>query len=159
MRAPSIVIVLGVLGAAPGSPAADTPPAWPPSAAAQERIAELRGVLFSREASPAQREAARRELSAVLRNPAAPREPVTPSIAPPRAAIAPFPAIASPLAILPSAPAAVVVPAPRAIPAWPDAERETPASRFKVNPSGGALLVETPQGYVDPRTGHRIPKR
>lgn len=158
MRALSIVVVLGVLGAAPESRAAEAAPAWPPSAATQERITELRGVLSSREASPAQREAARRELAAVLRSPASPREPVTPSIAPPRAAIAPFPAITSPLAILPSAPAATVVPAPRAIPAWPDAEREMPASRFQVHPSGGAVLVETPQGYVDPRTGHRIPK-
>lgn len=134
-------------------------PGWPPSEAARDRIVELRAVMSSREATPGEREAARRELAAMLRSPAAPAEPVKAVARAPRAAIAPFPALVSPVAPLPQAPAAVMVPAPRTMPAWPDAESERAASRFKVDPATGGVMVRTPQGYVDPNTGHRLPKR
>lgn len=156
---PAAALFVALAGPAPAVAAEPVAtPAWPPTAAARDRMQELRTVMSSRDATPAQREAARQELAAMLRSPAAPPEPMTVAT-PPRAAIAPFPAIVSPALQVPQAPTASVVAAPRAIPAWPDAEREAPVSRFKVDPTSGSVMVQTPQGYVDPRTGHRVPRK
>lgn len=124
---------------------------------------ELQAEIHSKEATPEQREAARQELGKLMKSPGAAAPPAK---SPPRAAIQPFPSIASP-----------TVPAPKAPRVDPDdvAKLEVVGpSRAIVNPSTGAplmplgstvvdtrtgrILTETPSGYVDPVTGRLIPK-
>jgi hypothetical protein len=123
---------------------------------------ELQAAISSKEVSPEEREAARRELGQLLKAPGA----AAPPKSPPRAAIQPFPSIASP-----------TVPVPKAPPVDPAdvAKLEVVGpSRAIVNPSTGApvmtlgatvvdtrtgrILTETPSGYMDPVTGRLIPK-
>ena len=123
---------------------------------------ELQAAMASKESTPEQREAARRELGQMLKAPGA----APPPKAPARAAVQPFPSIASP-----------AIPTPKAPPVDPDdvAKLEVVGpSRAIVNPSTGApvmplgstvvdtrtgrVLTETPSGYMDPVTGRLIPK-
>ncbi len=133
-------------------------PAWPPSAEARSRIAELQAVMSARDSTPAQREAAREALARLLRHPDAAEPEELPAV---RAAIAPFPPIPAPAPAL-QARTATLVAAPRAIPplslpifglALP------PAGRVVIDPATGALFRDTGLGFIDPATGRRIPKR
>jgi hypothetical protein len=124
---------------------------------------ELQAEIASKESTPEQREAARRELGSLLKSPGAAPPPAK---SPPRAAIQPFPPIAAPAAPLP--------PAPRVDPGDVARLEVVGPSRTIVNPSTGApvmtlgstvvdtrtgrVLTETPSGYVDPVTGQLIPK-
>jgi hypothetical protein len=122
----------------------------------------LQATISSKEATPAEREAARRELGQMLKAPGS----APPAKSPARAAIQPFPSIAAPS-----------VPAPTGPPVDPAdvAKLEVVGpSRAIVNPSTGApimplgstmvdtrtgrILTETPSGYMDPVTGRLIPK-
>ena len=131
---------------------------------------ELQETLSARDATPEQREAARRELARLLMRPGA----ASPSALgerlgegrPARAAIQPYPSIAAPL--VPSPPAARVDPddVARLEVTGPSRAIVNPRTGSVVAPIGstvidqrsGAVLVETPSGFMDPRTGQLIPK-
>jgi hypothetical protein len=145
--------------------AADTVPVWPPSDASRARIAQLQSVLASREATDAERRAAREELSAYLRL-GKPPEGKPPA----RAATSPLPAYVDTPAIgksfegkapPPTAPMTQVAP-PAALPAAianPGGGVITPIPGGAIDPRTGAVYVETPAGYIDPRTGQVVPRR
>jgi hypothetical protein len=124
---------------------------------------ELQAEISSKDATPEQRESARRELGKLLKSPGAPA-PAAKS--PPRAAIQPFPPIASPTLPLPPAPRVdpddvakleVVVP-PRAIVNPSTGAPVMPLGSTVVDTRTGRILTETPSGYMDPVTGTLIPK-
>ncbi|HSS28661.1 MAG TPA: hypothetical protein VLL50_11960 [Usitatibacter sp.] len=104
-----------------------------------------------------QRQAAREELANLLKSPAgqapAPR---------PRAAIEPIgpivkPAINPPISTPPVAHVEVTQP-PRTT-VTPSGIAAAPASSgTAIDPRNGHVLTETPNGYIDPRTGHFTPK-
>lgn len=124
---------------------------------------ELQAVLGSREASSAQREAAREELSGLLKSPAgkargASRDEKRPA----RAAIEPLPPMVKPAeGRMPSAPPVahvevIVPPKPLVIPGT--GAVTAPSGRFAIDPRTGAVLHEIPGGYIDPRTGQVTPR-
>lgn len=130
---------------------------------------ELQVALSARDATPGQREAARRELARMLMGPAAPAPASGDSrgeARPPRAAIQPFPAI--PATAVPSPPAARVDPGDvaRLEVTGPSRAIVNPRTGSVVAPIGstvidlrsGTVLQETPSGYMDPRTGQLIPR-
>jgi hypothetical protein len=139
--------------------------AWPPPAGVEARMHELQAVLSSRDATPVQREAARRELAALLRNPAA-RAPTPDEKAPPRAAIEPNARIVKPAEgpVPPAPPVAhvEVVEPPKSLIAIPGtgtaAVPATPDASFAIDPRTGAVLHGVPGGYIDPRTGQFVPR-
>ena len=138
---------------------------WPPPSEVETRMHELQAVLGSRESTPAQREAAREELSSLLKSPAGQARGRTPDekpARPPRAAIDPFPRIVKPAASPPIGPAPPlahieVVDPPRPT-ITPSGAVTMPPSRFAIDPRTGAVLHEIPGGYVDPRTGQVTPR-
>jgi hypothetical protein len=143
--------------------AADTAQ-WPPSTPVQERMHELQLLIESREATPEQREAARQELSRLLKSPAGQARGATPDekpVRPARASLEPLGAIVKPLPRVPANPAAPVaridVIAPPKPLVLPSGSVATPSERFAVDPRTGAVLHEIPGGYVDPRTGQVTP--
>ena len=150
--------------AAMSAAAADTAQ-WPPPTPVQERMHELQLLIGSREATPAQREAAREELSGLLKSPAGQargptvdEKPLRPAHAP----LEPLPPIVKPLPRAPANPAAPVahvdVVAPPRPQVLPSGSIVTPSERFAVDPRTGAVLHEIPGGYVDPRTGQVTPR-
>jgi hypothetical protein len=148
--------------AAAGAAAVETAP-WPPPSEVETRMHELQQVLGSRESTPAQREAAREELSGLLKSPAGQARGRTPDEKPARAAIDPFPPIVkpavSPPIVGPAPPVAhiEVVQPPRAI-VLPSGVVTLPSSKFAVDPRTGGVLHEVPGGFVDPRTGQFTPR-
>jgi hypothetical protein len=143
--------------------AIDTPQ-WPPPSGVEARMRELQGVIGSRDASSAQREAAREELSRLLKSPAGQarksrdEKPVRPA----RAAIDPYPGVVKPA----EAPAAsapplarmeVVVP-PKLLVTPGSGAAIVPSGRFAIDPRTGSVLHEIPGGYIDPRTGQFVPR-
>jgi hypothetical protein len=137
---------------------------WPPPSPVQERMHELQLVIGSRDATAAQREAAREELSGLLKSPAGQARGATPGEKPVRAhaPLDPLPALVKPLAPSPAAPAAPVarvevVTPPRPL-VLPSGSVVLPIDRFAVDPRTGAILHEIPGGYVDPRTGQVAPR-
>ena len=135
---------------------------WPPPSGVETRMRELQAVIASRDATPAQREAARAELSSLLKSPAGQARGRTRDEKPARAAIEPLPSMVKPAeGPIPSAPpiahVEVVTPAkPLVIPQTGTAA--TPSGRFAIDPRTGAVLHEVPGGYVDPRTGQFVPR-
>ena len=132
--------------------------------AATDRMHELQAIMANPESTSAQREAARKELSDLLKSPAGQARP-TPDekpVHPPRAAIEPFGRIVKPPVNPPiSAPGVatmdVVVP-PRLIISAPTGRPIAPSIGAAVDPRSGHILHETPSGYIDPRTGQFVPK-
>jgi hypothetical protein len=156
------------LAAACVAHAADAP-AWPPPPEVQDHMHALQRVIIDPESTMAQREAAREELSGLLKSPAGQARGRTPDEKPPRparAAIQPFPSVVKPLApeapvVPPSEVARVeVVEPPRPLvnprtgavlsPAAPQAG-------FAIDARTGQVLHPVPGGYVNPRTGQVIP--
>ncbi len=139
---------------------------WPPPSGVQTRMRELQAVLGSRESTPAQREAARAELSRLLKSPAGQARGRTPDekpTRPARAAIDPFPGVVKPAQSLPIGPAPpiahvdiVTPPRPLVIPR--SGAVAQPSNGFAVDPRTGAVLHEIPGGYIDPRTGQITPR-
>ncbi|MGZ5103903.1 MAG: hypothetical protein ACXWHB_06005, partial [Usitatibacter sp.] len=138
---------------------------WPPPTPVQERMHELQQVIGSRDATPAQREAAREELSGLLKSPAGQLRGATPDekpVRPAHAPLDPLPAIVKPLAPSPAVPAppvarVEVVPPARPV-VLPSGSAVLPSDRFAVDPRTGHVLHEIPGGYVDPRTGQVTPR-
>ena len=136
-------------------------PQWPPPAGVEARMRELQSVIGSRDASTAQRDAARAELSNLLRSSAGqartprnetaarPRiEPLSPMVKPAEGPLPAPPSVARMEVVVP--PKTVVIPGTGAAAA--------PAGRFAVDPRTGAVLHEIPGGFIDPRTGQVTPR-
>jgi hypothetical protein len=150
--------------AATAARAADTAQ-WPPPTPVRERMHELQLLIDSREATPAQREAARKELSGLLKSPAGQARGPTPDekpVRPAHAPLDPLPPIVKPLPRAPANPAAPVahvdVVAPPKPLVLPSGSVAAPSGHFAVDPRTGAVLHEIPGGYVDPRTGQVTPR-
>src|ERR1700674_5518435 len=88
--------VLLVFAAAVG--AAEQGPQWPPPSGVEARMRERQAILASRDATPEQREAARAELSSLLKSPAGQARPSRDEkpTRPARAAIQPLPSMVKP---------------------------------------------------------------
>ena len=141
-----------------GLAAENTP--WPPTDEVAARMRELQGTIGSVDASAAEREAARAELTRLLRSPGATgRVPHTA----PRAAIEPIGPLVRPMpnpkAVAPDV-ATMEVTVPSKMPGiTPGTGRAViPSTGAAVDPRTGHLLHETPNGYIDPRTGQFTPK-
>ena len=124
---------------------------------------ELQAEIHAKDATPEQREAARGELGKLLKSPGA-AAPASKS--PPRAAIQPFPPIASPRLSLPTAPRVDPDDVARLEVVGPSRAIVNPSTGAPLMPLGstmvdthtGRILSETPSGYMDPVTGKLIPK-
>ena len=161
MRAGTIAALAFACGIAG---AAETPPTWPPSEASRARIAELQAIMASRDATDAQRKAAREELSSYLKS-GKPPEGKPPA----RAATSPVPAYIDTPTIgksldgtAPPAAAPMTRVAPIASPqapiTTPSGNVITPMPGGAIDAKTGAVYVETPSGYIDPRTGQVVPR-
>jgi hypothetical protein len=144
--------------------AAETPQ-WPPPAPVETRMKELQAIIGGKDATKEQREAARKELSGLLKSPAGQARGPTPDekpARPPRAAIEPLPSMVKPLeGKMPPAPPLAhveVVTPPKTLTIPSTGSTTTPSGRFAVDPRTGAVLHEIPGGYVDPKTGQVVPK-
>jgi hypothetical protein len=179
-------LALALLACGASLAAALESPTWPPPAATEARMRELQQVLASRDSTAPQREAAREELSGLLKSPAGQVRGRTADERPARAAIDPFPSVVKPTpAPLVPAPgvaridgpgvarieapgvARVDVPGVARVevidPPRPAVNPRTgavpaPSGRFAVDPRTGSVLHETPSGYIDPRTGQFSPR-
>ena len=137
---------------------------WPPQGDAAARLRERQAVISNPQSTAGQREAAREELSSLLKSPNArgrtrDEKPVR---AAPRAAIEPVAPMVKP-AVNPSVPGPgvatvdVVIP-PRITVAPATGTAVAPAGRGAVDPRTGHVLHDVGNGYVDPRTGQFTPK-
>jgi hypothetical protein len=138
---------------------------WPPPAGVEARMRELQSVLGARDSTLAQREAAREELSSLLKSPAGQargrsvdEKPARPA----RAAIEPLPSMVRPAdnphtTSPPVAQVDVVVP-PKPMVVPQSGAVASPSGRFAIDPRTGTVLHEIPGGYVDPRTGQVTPR-
>lgn len=163
MRAALLAIVL----AAPPALALEAPQ-WPPPAGMLERMRELQQRMSAPEATAAQREAAREELSGLLKSPAGQARGRTPDERParaPRAAIEPYPAIVRPTEITTVKPPPAegvarleVVDPPRPVVDPRTGAVMAPLPGFTVDPRTGGVLHAIPGGFVDPRTGQVVPR-
>ena len=144
---------------------------WPPSAETAERMRLLQERLRNAEVSPAQREAAREELSGLLKSPAgqargrtADEKPARPA----RAAVDPYPGTAPATEVTTLTPvrpppaqgvAQLEVTAPPKPVVIPQAGIVmNPGKAVIVDPRTGGVLHEIPGGYIDPRTGQVVPR-
>jgi hypothetical protein len=139
-------------------------PQWPPPGDEEARMQELRQVIIARDSTPAQRDAARKELVGLLKSPAGrARGPLPAERRPARAAIDLIPSSVvnvAPLAPPPGGVAhveVVVPPKPVIVPNTGIAVAPT-TSTFAIDPRTGHILHEAGTGYVDPRTGQFIPR-
>ena len=123
---------------------------------------ELQAEISSRQATPEQREAARRELGRLLRSPGA----APPAKSPARAAIQPFPSVPAASIALPASPRVDPGDVARLEVVGPSRAIVNPATGTVIAPVGstvidlrsGRVLQETPSGYLDPVTGRLIPR-
>jgi hypothetical protein len=158
MKALAVLLV----AAATIAVAAETPQ-WPPPAGVEARMKDLQAIIGGKDVTKEQREAARKELSGLLKSPAGQaRGPTPDEKRPARAAIEPLPSMVKPLeGKMPSAPPLAhveVVSPPKTIVLPGTGVATTPSAGFAVNPRTGAILHEIPGGYIDPRTGQVVPK-
>jgi len=143
-------------------------PQWPPPPSVEARMRELQQVIIARDSTPSQREAAREELSGLIKSPAGQSRGRTPDEKPPRAAraaIDPYPSVVKPAVVAPAPapPAAGVAQIEVIVPPKPAVNPQTgsvaaPAGRFAIDPRTGQVLHEAGNGFVDPRTGQFTPR-
>ena len=148
--------------------ALDTPQ-WPPPAPVEARMRELQQAITAPGASASEREAAREELSGLLKSPAGQARGRSVDEKPPRpsrASIDPYPSVVAPIGAMP-APAQVpssevariqVVEPPKPLVNPQTGSIGAPANRFSIDPRTGRVLHEAGAGFVDPRTGAVIPR-
>jgi hypothetical protein len=139
---------------------------WPPPPEVLGRMRDLQAKIADPNSTREERDAARSELSRLLKSPSASDKPKdTPR--PARAAIDPFPSVVKPIEDrmpkLPAPPTArlEVIPDPRRTPVVNPSTGgviHPTAPGVAVDPRTGNLLHETPSGYVDPRSGRFTPK-
>jgi len=135
---------------------------WPPAGGVAERMHELQAVMSDRQSTPAQRESAREELSALLKSPAGAARGRTPDEKPARAAIQPFGPVVKPVANphvpVPGVATVEVVVPPKVIVVPRSGVVIAPAGPAAVNPLTGHTLHDAGNGFIDPRTGQFVPK-
>ena len=160
MRA--LAIGVGIALAAPALAVESTQ--WPPPEGVGARMRELQQVITARDSTMAEREAAREELSGLLRSPAGQSRRTPDEKRPVRAAIEPFPSVVAPMTVLPAPPPSggvatveVIVP-PKPVVNPHSGAAASPTGRFAIDPRTGNVLHESAGGYVDPRTGQFIPR-
>ena len=161
-------LLLGALACAALPAAALEEAQWPPPAATVERMRSLQEALRDPQSTPAEREAAREELSGLLKSPAGQargRSPGEKPARPARAAIDPFPSVVRPTEIhtIKPPPAEGVAQLEVIAPPKPIVNPHTgsmlvPTPRFAIDARTGSVLHEIPGGYVDPRTGQVVPR-
>jgi len=155
---------LGAVAAllAVGALAQDAPPAPSP---AEARMQELHRAINDPKSTAAERQGAREALAKLLKSPAGDARAPMPGeepARPPRAAVetlAPLvkPARNPPISTPPVAHVDVTQP-PRTT-VTPAGRAAAPAaSGVAIDPRNGHVLTETPNGYIDPRTGQFTPK-
>ena len=157
------ILALIAVGAALSAGAVDSTQ-WPPKGDAAARMRELQLVIGNPESTAAQREAAREELSALLRSPNAkgPTADEKPVKRVPRAAIEPVGSMVKP-AVNPAIPVPgvatvdVTIP-PRIMVAPRTGAAVAPVGPAAIDPRTGQVLHDVGNGYVDPRTGQFTPK-
>jgi hypothetical protein len=141
---------------------------WPPPAPVEARMRELQLAIIAPDSSAAQREAAREELSGLLKSPAGQARGRTPDekpARPSRASIDPYPSVIAPQRMEPApyVPPGEVARIEVIVPPKPMVEPRSgtvaaPGGRFSVDPRTGNVLHEAGAGFVDPRTGQFIPR-
>ena len=141
---------------------------WPPPKETVERMRALQDTMRSPDITAAQREAAREELSSLLKSPAGQSRGRTPDEKParaPRAAIDPFPSVVRPVDITPApgalAPAEGVARLEVTAPPRPVVIPQTgiviePGKPVAIDTRTGNALHAIPGGYIDPRTGQVV---
>ena len=140
---------------------------WPPPEPVAARMKTLQETLAAVDSTPAQREAAREELSGLLKSPAGQARGRTRDEKPSRASIEPFPSVVRPAA----APTPImVVPPPGGVarlevvdPPKVIVDPRTGAAAprtggFAIDPRSGSVLHESPAGFIDPKTGRFVPR-
>jgi hypothetical protein len=138
---------------------------WPPPGGVAARMRDLQAVIANPQSTPAQREAAREELSGLLKSPAGQSRGRTPDEKPvhaPRAAIEPLGPVVKP-ALNPSIPVPGVATMEITIPPRITVSPTTgvavaPAGRAAIDPRTGSVLHDAGNGFIDPRTGQFTPK-
>jgi hypothetical protein len=137
---------------------------WPPPPETQQRMRELQQAIIDPASTMQQRNAARQELSGLLRSPAGqPRADEKPA-RPARAAIDPFPSVVKPYErVTPPTPPEGVArveviepPKPVIIPQTGGVALPN-ASGFAIDTHGN-VLHPAPGGWVDPRSGRFVPR-
>ena len=142
---------------------------WPPPPETAQRMRELQRAIIDPSSTTQQRDAARRELSGLLKSPAGNGRPTPQEKRPARAAIDPLPSVVKPWERVPAPP---VLPAPPAEgvarveviePPKPVIVPQTgrlaaPAGGVLIDSQGNVLHPIPGAGYVDPRTGQFVPR-
>ena len=138
---------------------------WPPPPETMARMKELQRVLGDREASAGQREAAREELSSMLKSPAGQSRGRTPDEKPQRparAAIDPVPTTVIPSpnnsVPMPGVAKLEVVDPPKPLIDPRSGQVMPQVGAFTVDPRTGNVLHSAPGGAIDPRTGQFHPR-
>jgi hypothetical protein len=138
---------------------------WPPPESVAARMKALQETLASADSSAAQREAAREELSGLLKSPAGQARGRSRDEKPARAAIGPFPGIVkptpAPIAAAPPAEGVArleVIEPPKVLVDPRTGAAAPQAGRFAVDPRTGSILHETAGGFIDPKTGRLLPR-
>jgi len=163
MRWRAAAVVSLALG--PLSAAALDDTGWPPPPEVLGRMRDLQAKIGDPGSTKEERDAARSELSRLLKGPMASDKPDE-ARRPARAAIDPYPSIVKPIEDrmppLPAPPTArlEVIDPPRRPVINPSTGGvvHPSAPGVAVDPRTGALLHETPSCYVDPRSGRFTPK-
>ena len=161
LRAAALV----ALALAPLAAAALDEAGWPPPPEVLGRMRDLQAKIGDPSSTKEERDAARSELSALLKAPAAGDKPDG-ARRPARAAIDPYPSVVKPIEErmppLPAPPTArleVIDPPRKPVIDPVSGSVIQPASPgIAIDPRTGRILHETPSGYVDPRSGRFIPK-
>lgn len=168
MRARPIALAIAALAAALPAVALDTAE-WPPPPETVKRMQELQHVIIDPASNAAQREAARHELSSLLRSPAGQSQADVPPSRPARAAIDPFPSVVKPYDRVPTPPALPaqpqegvahieVVEPPKPVIIPQTGQVATPSGNFLIDPQGNVYHPLPGGGYVNPRTGQVVPR-
>lgn len=164
MRAALLAIAFAALPAA----ALETAQ-WPPPPETVKRMEELRQVIMDPSSTLQQRDAARHELSSLLRSPAGQSQADVKAARPARAAIDPFPSVVKPYDRVPAPPAlpaqrhegvahVEVVEPPKPIVIPQTGQIAAPTGNFIIDPQGHIYHPLPGGGYVDPRTGAIVPR-
>jgi hypothetical protein len=143
---------------------------WPPPPETVKRMQELQHVIIDPASTASERDAARHELSGLLRSPAGQSQADVPPAHPPRAAIDPFPSVVKPIEPIPAPPAlppqpqegvahVEIVEPPKPIVIPQTGQIAVPsAGGFVIDPNGRVYHPLPGGGYIDPRTGTIVPR-
>jgi hypothetical protein len=163
----TLAFAIAALAALPAA-ALDTAE-WPPPPETVRRMQELQHVIIDPASSVERRDAARHELSALLRSPAGQSQADVRPAHPARAAIEPFPSVVKPYDRVPTPPAlppapqegvarVEIVEPPKPIVIPQTGQVAVPSGNFVIDPQGRIYHPLPGGGYIDPRTGAIVPR-